>query len=99
MKKITRRDFLKLSVLTGSTAALAACGGEATEAPEAEAPEAGPTIQSAAPLPSAEAPQATARSRNGRNHRKSLQRKALTIATDGARRPEWPVEPKNQKKG
>jgi N-acetylglucosamine transport system substrate-binding protein len=44
MRKISRRDFLKLSALGGGTAALAACGGGAeTEAPapEAEAPEAG----------------------------------------------------------
>jgi len=44
MRKITRRDFLKLSVLTGGTAALAACGGGATEeapAAEVEVPETG----------------------------------------------------------
>jgi N-acetylglucosamine transport system substrate-binding protein len=42
MKKISRRDFLKLSALGGSAATLAACGGaaEETAAPEAEAPEA-----------------------------------------------------------
>jgi N-acetylglucosamine transport system substrate-binding protein len=51
MKKISRRDFLKLSAIGGSTVALAACGGAATEepaAPEAEAPE--------AEAPEAEAP-------------------------------------------
>lgn len=41
MKKLTRREFLKLAALTGSAAALAACGTPAEEAtePEAEAPE------------------------------------------------------------
>ena len=37
MKKINRRDFLKISALGGSAAALAACGADAvTEAPAAE---------------------------------------------------------------
>jgi len=40
MKKISRRDFLKLSALGGSAAALAACGTEATPEAEVEAPEA-----------------------------------------------------------
>ena len=40
MKKINRRDFLKLSALGGSAAALAACGTEATPEAEVEAPEA-----------------------------------------------------------
>ena len=38
-KRINRRDFLKLAGITGSAAALAACGGEATEAPQEAPPE------------------------------------------------------------
>ena len=38
-KQINRRDFLKLAGITGSAAALAACGGGATEAPQEAPPE------------------------------------------------------------
>jgi len=38
-KRINRRDFLKLAGITGSAAALAACGGQTTQAPEEVQPE------------------------------------------------------------
>lgn len=59
---LNRRNFLRVSAMAGSAAALAACGGAATqapapaatEAPKAEAPAAEPT--KAAEAPAAEAP-------------------------------------------